>query len=60
MVLQNKETVFQTDLFQPIIDLLEKYTDLKYQDHKRRFRIVVDHLRTAILLLNDGVIQSNI
>jgi len=60
MVLQNKETVFQTDLFQPTIDLLEKYVGLKYEDNKRRFRIVVDHLRTAIMLLNDGVIQSNV
>ncbi len=59
-VLQNKETIFETDLFVPLIKILEDNLWLKYEDNKRRFRIVVDHLRSAIILVNDGVIQSNV
>ncbi len=62
-ILQNKETIFETDLFQPILDIISKYTWLKYTDNTwitRRFRIVADHIRTAAILLNDWVIQSNV
>ena len=59
-ILQDKETIFETDLFQPILDIISKYTDLKYSDNTRRFRIISDHIRTAAILLNDGVIQSNV
>jgi alanyl-tRNA synthetase len=30
-ILQNKETIFETDLFQPILDILSKYTGLDYK-----------------------------
>lgn len=59
-VLQDKETIFETDLFEPLIKILERYLWLEYQDNIRRFRIVIDHLRSAIVLVNDWVIQSNI
>ncbi len=60
MVLQNKNTIFETDIFQPIIDILQKHIGLKYDSNQKRFRIIADHLKTSILLLNDWVIQSNI
>ena len=62
-ILQNKETIFETDLFQPILDIISKYTGLNYTDTiwtTKRFRIIADHIRTAAILLNDWVIQSNI
>lgn len=60
MVLQNKKTIFETDLFQPIIDIISKYTWVSYIWNERRFRIIADHIRTAIILSNDWVIQSNL
>lgn len=58
--LQNKETVYESDLFQPIIDAIAIYTKLAYKDYQRRMRIVADHLRTAIVLINDGGFPSNV
>ena len=58
--LQGKETVYDSDVFQPIIECIEKHTKLTYKDHQRRMRIVADHLRTAIVLINDGCIPSNV
>jgi len=58
--LQGKETIYESDLFLPIIQSIEKHTKLNYQDHQRRMRIVADHLRTAIVLINDGCIPSNV
>jgi alanyl-tRNA synthetase len=58
--LQGKETVYESDLFQPILTAIENHTKLAYKDHQRRMRIVADHLRTAIVLINDGCIPSNV
>jgi len=59
-ILQEKETIFETDLFKPILDIISKHTGLNYKWNERRFRIIADHLRTAIMLLNDWVISSNV
>jgi alanyl-tRNA synthetase len=59
-VLQNKETIYESDLFQTIISFIEKNTRLKYQDNQRRMRIIADHLRTAVMLISDGCITSNV
>jgi len=58
-VLQQKKTVYETDLFFPAIQTVEKITKLAYIDHQRRFRIIVDHARTAFMLINDGLVPSN-
>ncbi len=57
---QGKETVYESDLFSPIMEIIAKYTKLSYQDNQRRMRIIADHLRTAIVLINDGCIASNV
>jgi len=58
-VLQQKESVFDTDIFRPIIDAIQKYIWLSYKGNERRFRIIADHIRTASILINDWVVQSN-
>mgnify|MGYP000900915126 FL=1 len=59
-VLQHKESVYETDLFAPFLHMLEQVTELKYADHQRKFRIIADHLRTAFMLINDGLTPSNV
>ncbi len=59
-VLQKKESAYDTDIFRPIIDSIQKHTWLSYKWNERRFRIVADHVRTATVLINDWVISSNI
>ena len=59
-VLQQKESVYDTDVFLPSITKLEELTWIKYADQSRRFRIIVDHIRTAFMLINDWLIPSNV
>lgn len=59
-VLQWKQTVYETDLFWPIIEFISQYTWLSYKGNERRMRIIADHLRTALVLVNDGCIPSNV
>jgi len=53
MVSQEKQTIFETDLFLPIMELLPQGTD------ERTRRIFGDHTRAAAFLLADGVRPSN-
>ena len=58
-VTENKSDIFQTDVFLPCIQMLEKETGIAYENEKRAFRIITDHLRSALFILADGVRPSN-
>lgn len=58
-VLQKKETVFDTDIFDSLLFLIERTLDITYTGNERRCRIVVDHIRTAFLLIHNAIIPSN-
>jgi alanyl-tRNA synthetase len=53
MIVQDKNNIFETDLFAPFITLLPAELE------ERKKRIIVDHLRGAAFLLADGVRPSN-
>ena len=63
LIVENKDSVFDTDLFSGIIKKIEKLTDLKYneQDDKTKaaFNVLADHVRSASLLIADGAAPSN-
>jgi len=56
MVSQKVNTVFETDLFIPIIS---KIKELSINQNERLQKIVADHLRTSIFIIADGGIPSN-
>ena len=60
VISQNKETIFETDLFLPIIKKLEDLSGEKYEENKKEFRIIADHIRGAVFLISDNVVPSNI
>ena len=53
--------IFHTDVFEDIIELLEKFSKKSYDDSRytRSFRIIADHIRAATFMLGDGVRPSN-
>ena len=59
-VLQNKNSAYETDLFSSIIKKIEEISGRKYEDNKRIFRIIADHLRGSIFLISDGVEPGNV
>jgi alanyl-tRNA synthetase len=59
MVVQNKDNVFETDLFDYLIRDLEEKSKKNYNDYKKSFEIISDHLRAVIFLIADGILPSN-
>jgi alanyl-tRNA synthetase len=68
MVLQGKNSNYDTDIFKPIIDSLESISNKKYlssnlDDSQIKvniaFRVIVDHLRAVTFSITDGQLPSN-
>ena len=57
MLLQGKETPFEIELFAPVMSELEKIQ--KIDDIQSR-RIVAEHLRSSMMIINDGGRPSNV
>jgi alanyl-tRNA synthetase len=53
MMVQDKQTVYDTDLFVPIMEKIPG-TDLRAR------RIVADHIKSSVFLISDGVLPSNL
>ena len=57
MLLQGKETPFEIELFAPV---MEKLLELQKVDNIQSRRIVAEHLRSSIMIINDGGRPSNV
>ena len=57
MLLQGKETPFEIELFSPVMDELEK---LQKVDSIQSRRIITEHLRSSMMIINDGGRPSNV
>ncbi len=56
---QNQADVFMTDLYKPIITVLERRLGLRYKGEFRYpLRIIADHIKGAVFLVKDGVVPS--
>lgn len=52
-VVQQVETIFETDIFKKLITILPKHTN------EKKKRILADHSRAICFLINDGVVPEN-
>lgn len=57
MLVQGKTNVYETDLFAPIMDEIKKTAGNTYDE--RSARIIADHIKTAAMMIADGVRPSN-
>ncbi len=63
VVLNNNSDVFQIDTLWPIIQKIEEISGREYIENKevtRSMRIIADHLRTATMIMGEGIAPSNV
>ncbi len=58
MLLQGKETPFDTELFKPVMDKLQELAGENDSIESRR--IVAEHLRASMMIIQDGGLPSNV
>ena len=56
--LQEKGSVFETDLFLPLMQKLASLCPPGLKNNMRSLRIVADHLRGTVFLISDGVVPG--
>jgi alanyl-tRNA synthetase len=64
-MLQGRQSVFETEMFQPILTAVESASGVRYGREAgldRSIRIIADHIRSAVFILGDqkGVKPSNL
>ena len=60
-VLQGAKSNYETDLFLPIIEKVEKLCSKRYSANQSgiSFRVIADHIRALAFCIADGVVPSN-
>jgi alanyl-tRNA synthetase len=59
-ILQNKPSAYETDIFFPIIQQIDKQIAGLYDVNPKPYRIIADHIRGACFLIADGIVPSNL
>jgi alanyl-tRNA synthetase len=62
VLLQDVDNVFETDALRPVLDRASELTSSRYGREPLadvRLRVVADHIRTATMLIGDGVVPGN-
>ncbi len=63
MMLQDKDNLYDTDLFVPLLDYIGGRCDLEYhsadESQRRAMRVVAEHGRAMTFLIADGAIPGN-
>lgn len=55
-VMQGTTNIFDTDLFLPLLSIIKEHAG-KYND--KDGRIIADHIKTAVFMIQDGIVVSN-
>ena len=60
-ILQGKASCYDTELFQPLFNKLDQIRSIDTPEKRcNQERIIVDHVRTAVFMIADGVIPGNV
>ncbi len=60
MVIQGKKTIFESDLFAPIVEAIRSSGAAPYEgEHKPSYHVIADHARAITFALTEGILPSN-
>jgi alanyl-tRNA synthetase len=57
--LNNLEDNYLLDCWQPIIEKIEELSGKKYKENKREMRIIADHIKASVFIIDDNVVPGN-
>ncbi len=60
MIMQKKQSVYETDLFAPIMEKIDSLRSLASKLDEKAERIIADHIKASVFIITDGVEPSNV
>ncbi|MBU3913853.1 MAG: alanine--tRNA ligase [Nanoarchaeota archaeon] len=59
-VLNGFDDNYLTEIWQPLIKEIEKLSKKKYEENKKEFRIIADHIKASVFILAEKIAPSNV
>lgn len=59
-ILQGKKSVYETELFTPLLEKIASLAAKPYAENPQAYHIIADHLRSATMMAGDGVRPGNV
>ena len=63
MIMQNKRSNYDTDIFMPLINAVEEFSMIEYGNNEKTdvaMRVISDHIRAIAFSIADGQVPSNV
>lgn len=58
-VLNGQSSVYDTEIFKPLFEVLGLKNEILSNDEVRKARVILDHIRASVFIVGDGVEPSN-
>ena len=58
-VLNNLKDNYLTEVWKPIIEIIEKLSEKKYKGNEKAMRIIADHIKASVFIIVDGIVPGN-
>ncbi len=61
LAVQNKTSIFEIDVFMPVIEKIKELSKGKeYIKNSKAFEVITDHIRGIVFLASEGIVPSNV
>jgi alanyl-tRNA synthetase len=58
-ILNNLKDNYETEIWKPLIEEIEKLSNKKYSENKKEMRIIADHIKASCFIINDRIVPGN-
>ena len=58
-ILNSLEDNYEAEMWKPIIEKIENLSNKPYKGNEKEMRIIADHIKAAVFIINDGIVPGN-
>ena len=58
-ILNSLEDNYEAEMWKPIIEKIENLSNKPYKGNEKEMRIIADHIKASVFIINDGIVPGN-